>query len=257
MATGTSYDFAGKVALVTGGASGIGRATALAFGESKAWVAVADIDEDRGLQTVFMIQEAGGEGFFYRCDFADSNSIRNMFEQIVKHQGKIDCAFNNAGIEGVQASTVDYTEENWQKVIDINLRGAWLSMKYEIPLMLKSGGGSIVNCSSFAGLVGIQNSPAYAASTHGILGLTQTAALEFAKNNVRINAICPGIIETPMMIRYANAETKIVKQLADVEPMGRLGKPDEIASAVLWLCSDQSSFVTGHSLAVDGGLLAQ
>lgn len=257
MATGTSYDFGGKVVLVTGGASGIGRATALAFGESKAWVAVADIDEDRGLQTVFLIQEAGGEALFYKCDFADPNSIQNMFAQIIKHMGKIDCAFNNAGIEGGPGNTVDCTIENWQKTIDTNLRGIWLCMKNEIPLMLKSGGGAIVNCSSIAGLVGFQNSPAYVASKHAVLGLTKTAALEFAKNNIRVNAVCPGVIETPMINRITHDDPRARKELEDSEPMGRLGKPEEIAAAVLWLCSDQSSFVTGHPLAIDGGWISQ
>lgn len=254
MATGTSYDFAGKVALVTGGASGIGRATALAFGESRAWVAVADNDEDRGLQTVFMIQEAGGEGLFYKCDFSNLNSIHTLFAQIVKHQGKIDCAFNNAGIEGEDGSTVDCTEENWQKVIDFNLRGTWLCMKREILLMLNSGGGSIVNCSSISGIVGLQNTPAYVASNYGILGLTKTAALEFAKKNIRINAVCPGVIDTPMITRFTHDDPTIRKHLEECEPIGRIGRPEEVASAVLWLCSDQSSFVTGHSMAVDGGL---
>lgn len=257
MAMGTSYDFAGKVALVTGGASGIGRATAFAFGESKAWVAVADIDEDRGLQTVFLIQEAGGEALFYKCDFADPKSIHNMFEQIVKHMGKIDCAFNNAGIEGEQGNTVTCTEENWQKTIDINLRGIWLCMKNELPLMLNAGGGTIVNCSSIAGLVGFQNSPAYVASKHGVVGLTKSAALEYAKNNIRINAVCPGVIETPMITRVTHDDPVARKELVESEPMGRLGKPEEIASTVLWLCSEQSSFVTGHSMVVDGGWIAQ
>lgn len=257
MALGTSYDFTGKTVLVTGGASGIGRATALAFGESKAWVAVADIDEDRGLQTVFMIQEAGGEGLFFKCDFADPSSIQHLFAQITKHMGQIDCAFNNAGIEGASANTIECTEENWQKIMDTNLRGVWLCMKHEIPLMLQKGGGVIVNCSSIAGLVGFQNSPAYVASKHGIIGLTKTAALEFAKKNIRVNAVCPGVIETPMVLRYTHGDPEALKEFANAEPIGRLGKPEEIASAVLWLCSDQASFVTGHSMPVDGGWVAQ
>ncbi|MGZ3769286.1 MAG: SDR family oxidoreductase [Bdellovibrio sp.] len=257
MATGTTYDFTGKVVLVTGGASGIGRATALAFGESKAWVAVADIDEDRGLQTAFMIQEAGGEALFFKCDFADPHAIENLFTQIVKHMGQINCAFNNAGIEGLQANTAECSLENWQRVMDINLRGTWLCMKNEIPLMLKAGEGSIVNCASIAGLVAFQNIPAYTASKHGIIGLTKTAALEFAKKNIRINAVCPGVIDTPMVTRYTHGETSARKLFEDAEPVGRLGKSEEIANAVLWLCSEQSSFVTGHPMVVDGGWVAQ
>lgn len=257
MAVGTSYDFSGKVALVTGGASGIGRATALAFGESEAWVAVADIDEDRGLQTAYLIQEAGGEALFFKCDFGDPTSIHKMFEQIAKHMGKIDCAFNNAGIEGDAASTVDCSEANWQKVIDVNLRGVWLCMKHEIPFMLKAGAGSIVNCSSIAGLIGFESLPAYTASKHGTVGLTKTAALEYAKKNIRINAVCPGVIKTAMVERYTKNDPEALKQLADGEPMGRMGTPEEIASTVLWLCSDRSSFVTGYPLAVDGGWVAQ
>ncbi|MGZ3774090.1 MAG: SDR family oxidoreductase [Pseudobdellovibrionaceae bacterium] len=253
MATGTTYDFTGKVALVTGGASGIGRATALAFGESNAWVGVADINEDRGLQTVFLIQQAGGEALFFKCDFSDPSSVQRMFKQIIQHMGKIDCAFNNAGIEGEQANTAKYSEDVWQKVIDVNLRGVWLCMKNEISSMLKSGGGTIVNCASVAGLVGFQNSSAYVASKHGVLGLTKTAALEFAKNNIRVNSVCPGVIETAMITRIMQEDSAALRKMVESEPIGRLGQPEEIAQAVLWLCSEQSSFVTGHSMVVDGG----
>lgn len=254
---GSGYDFSGKVALVTGGASGIGRATSLAFAHGGAWVAVSDVNEDGGQNTVHMIQEAGGEALFFKCDVGSVESVNTMMTNIVKNMGRVDYAFNNAGIEGVSADTVQCSEENWDRIIDINLRGVWLCMKHEISLMIKNGGGAIVNCSSIAGLVGFQGSPAYVASKHGILGLTKTAALEFAKQNVRVNAICPGVIQTPMIDRVTSKNISLQKQLMDSEPIGRLGTPDEIASAALWLCSDQSSFVTGHSLVVDGGWVAQ
>lgn len=257
MTCGTPYDFTGKVAFVSGGASGIGRATALAFAEANAWVAIADINEDGGLQTARMIQEAGGEALFFKCDFGDAASIEHAIQSVIKHTGRIDCAFNNAGTEGAAASTVDCTLENWTKTIDINLRGVWLSMKHEIPTMLKQGGGTIVNCSSIAGLVGFTGVPAYVASKHGVIGLTKTAALEYAKQNIRVNAVCPGIIETPMISRFTKGNETARQQLVSGEPVGRMGSPDEVAAAVLWLCSDQSSFVTGHALAVDGGWVAQ
>jgi NAD(P)-dependent dehydrogenase (short-subunit alcohol dehydrogenase family) len=171
--------------------------------------------------------------------------------------GRIDFAFNNAGIEGTQALTPECSAENWDRVIDVNLRGVWLCLKYQIPEMLKQGRGSIVNCSSIAGLIGFPGIPAYVASKHGVIGLTKTAALEFAKKNIRVNAICPGVIQTPMIDRFVHGEAKIQKQFIDGEPVGRIGTPEEIAAAALWLCSESSSFVTGHSLIVDGGWLAQ
>lgn len=257
MATGTTYDFSGKIAFVTGAASGIGRATALAFAEAGAWVALADINEDGGQNTARMIQENGGEALFFKCDLGDSTSIPDVLSNVVKHMGPIDYAFNNAGIEGETGNTVECSESNWQTVINVNLRGIWLCMKNEIPQMLKKGGGAIVNTSSVAGVVGFQGIPAYVASKHGVLGLTKAAALEFATQKIRVNAICPGVIQTPMIDRFTKKDPDARTQLLAGEPMGRLGTPEEIASAVLWLCSDQSSFVTGHSLVVDGGWVAQ
>lgn len=257
MAFGTPYDFTGKVALVTGGASGIGRATALAFAEAGAWVAIVDINEDGGLQTARMIQEAGGEALFVKCDFGNVASTEHAIHSVIKQSGRIDCAFNNAGVEGESATTAECTVENWHRTIDINLRGVWLCMKHEIHAMLKQGGGTIVNCSSIAGLVGFPQSPAYVASKHGVIGLTKTAALEYAKANIRVNAVCPGVIQTPMIDRATGKNEAQKLGLITSEPMGRLGTPEEIASAVLWLSSSQSSFVTGQALPVDGGWVAQ
>lgn len=257
MAAGTPYDFSGKVAFVTGGASGIGRATALAFAEAGAWVAIADINDDGGLQTAHMIQESGGEAVYFKCDFGNVAATEHVVHSVVKQMGRIDCAFNNAGIEGESASTADCTVENWHRTIDINLRGTWLCMKHEIHTMLKQGGGTIVNCSSVAGLVGFAQSPAYVASKHGMIGLTKTAALEYAKQNIRVNAVCPGIIQTPMIDRATNKNEALKVQLIAAEPIGRMGTPEEVAAAVLWLSSGQSTFVTGQALAVDGGWVAQ
>ncbi|OFZ19099.1 MAG: hypothetical protein A2X94_10135 [Bdellovibrionales bacterium GWB1_55_8] len=252
-----SGPFSGKVALVTGASSGIGKATALAFARVGARVAVADIAVDGGNQTRRMIEELGGKAIFLRCDVSKESDVASMLHQTIDAFGRIDCAFNNAGIEGAQGSTVDCTEENWDRVLNINLKSAWLCMKYEIPAMLRQGGGVIVNCSSIAGIVGFQNIPAYVASKHGLIGLTKTAALEYAKSKIRINAVCPGVIRTPMIDRFAHGEAQALQQLIAGEPVGRVGEPEEIAAAVLWLCSDGASFVTGHPLVVDGGWVAQ
>jgi NAD(P)-dependent dehydrogenase (short-subunit alcohol dehydrogenase family) len=251
-----NFDFSGKVAFVSGAAAGIGEATAQAFGQAGAWVAVSDINEDGGLRTVHTIQSAGGEAIFFKCDVANPKSIENTMKDIVKNMGRIDFSFNNAGIEGESQSVVDCTEENWQRTMDINLRGVWLCMKHQIPIMLKNESGAIVNCSSIAGLGGFVNMPAYVASKHGVIGLTKTAALELATKNIRINSVCPGVIQTSMIDRLVHGDSNELKRLVQMEPMARVGRPEEIASAVLWLCSDQSSFVTGHSLVVDGGCKA-
>lgn len=247
----------GKVAFITGAATGIGRATAVAFAKAGAAVAVVDTNTDAALLTAKMVNEAGVRSRFFKCDVSQSDEVKKAVEDAVKEFGRIDFAFNNAGIEGAQGMTPDCTEENWNKVIDVNLKGVWLCMKYQIPQMLKQGGGSIINCSSIAGLVGFPGIPAYVASKHAVIGLTKTAALEYAKSNIRVNAICPGVIETPMIDRFAHGEAQIRKQLADGEPVGRMGQPEEIASAALWLGTSDSSFVTGHSLVVDGGWVAQ
>lgn len=252
-----TYKFDGKVAFVTGASTGIGRATALAFGKSGAAVAVVDVNSDAGLLTAHTISEAGGKAEFIKCDVSKAIEVRNAIDKTVSVFGRIDYAFNNAGVEGQQALTPDCSEENWDQVINTNLKGVWLCMRYQIPLMLKQGGGAIVNCSSIAGLIGFPGIPAYVASKHGVIGLTKTAALEYAKSNIRVNAICPGVIQTPMIDRFVHGEAQIQKQFIDGEPIGRVGTPDEIAAAALWLSSEQSAFVTGHPLVVDGGWVAQ
>lgn len=245
-----------QVAFVTGGASGIGRATALAFAREGAKVAVADILESAE-DTISEIRRNGGEAIYLRCDTSRDDDVRRAIELTTKQFGRLDHAFNNAGVEGAPAPTPDCTVENWNRVIDINLKGVWLCMKYEIPQMLRQGSGSIVNCSSIAGLVGFAHMPAYVASKHGVVGLTRTAALEYARSRIRVNAVCPGVIQTPMIDRFTHGDPSAHRQLTEGEPMHRVGRPEEIAAAVLWLCSESSSFVTGQALAVDGGWVAQ
>ncbi len=247
----------GKVALVTGGGSGIGRATCLTMARENAKLAVADVVVEGGQETVRLIKEAGGEAIFIKADVSQASEVEAMVNQTVETYGRLDCAFNNAGIEGPVCSTVDYTEEDFDRVVAIDLTGVWLCMKYEIPVMLQNGGGAIVNTASVAGLVGFQGLSAYVASKHGVNGLTKTAALEYAKAGIRVNAVCPGVIETPMVKRAFEKSPAMEEGVATIEPVGRLGQPEEIAEAVAWLCSDAASFVTGLPMAVDGGLIAQ
>jgi NAD(P)-dependent dehydrogenase (short-subunit alcohol dehydrogenase family) len=251
------YPFAEKVAFVTGTASGIGRATALAFAKQGAHVACVDISANGGEQTAYQIKEAGGEGMFFRCDVSKAKDVRHAIDNVVEAYGRIDFAFNNAGIEGAQSTTADCTEENWNHVIDINLKGIWLCMKYQIPVMLEHKLGVIVNCSSIAGLVGFQGIPAYVASKHGVVGLTKSAALDYAKLGIRVNAVCPGVIETPMIERFVHGEAQIRDRLTAGEPVGRVGWPEEVAGLVLYLCSEGATFITGQAIAVDGGWVAQ
>ncbi|MEX2494524.1 MAG: SDR family oxidoreductase [Woeseia sp.] len=248
----------GKVALITGGAAGIGRAAAIAFSQSGAHVAINDLKLDRGEEVVNAIQESGGKAIFIHGDVSDAAETERLVDTIVSTFGRLDCAFNNAGIEGRMGSTVDCTEENFDRTIAINLKGVWLSMASEIRQMLAQGtGGAIVNMASVAGLVGFPNLPAYVASKHGVLGLTKTAALEYAKSGIRINAVCPGVIHTEMIDRITGMDPEVEKQFTDLEPMGRMGTPEEIAAAAVWLCSDAASFVTGHPMTIDGGLVAR
>ena len=246
-----------RVAIVTGASAGIGRATALAFAREGARVSLADVDAERGEKVVAEVVEIGSDACFTATDVSDAGSVAALVDATVDRFGRLDYAFNNAGIEGAQAPTGDCTIENWNHVIAVNLTGVFLCMHAEIPRMLESGGGVIVNNSSVAGLVGFAGIPAYTASKHGILGLTKTAALEYAAQGVRVNAVCPGVIDTEMIDRFTHDDPAAREGLLTTEPIGRLGGPSEIADAVVWLCSDRSSFVTGHALAVDGGFVAQ
>ena len=247
----------GKVALITGAGSGIGRASALVFAREGAKVALADIVVEGGEETVRMVKEAGGEAFFIKADVSNAAEVEAMVNTVVETYGRIDCAYNNAGIEGQLASTDEYAEDMFDKVIGINLTGVWLCMKYELPHMLKQGSGAIVNTASGAGLIGVAGMSAYVASKHGVVGLTKTAALEYAKSGIRVNAVCPGLIQTPMVERITNGHPQLGEALVAAEPIGRTGKPEEIAESVVWMCSDAASFVTGHAMSVDGGFVAQ
>lgn len=257
MANHPNYDFSNQVIFITGASSGIGRATALSFGRSKAKVMLADVNTDAGVMLAKTIKEAGGQAAFIKCDVSQEDEVRRAIAETVEVFGRIDCAFNNAGIEGQAGSTAECSTENWNAVMQTNLNGVWYCMKYQIKEMLKQKGGSIINCSSIAGLVGFPGSPAYVAAKHGVLGLTKTAALEYAKANIRVNAICPGVIETPMIDRFTHGEDGSLQTLQAAEPIGRLGQAEEIAQAALWLSSSASSFVTGHPLVIDGGWVAQ
>jgi len=239
-----------KVVTITGASSGIGAASALLFARSGASVVLADMQGDKGEELVKRIHSEDGKAIFVTCDVSKESDIKNMVQTAIKTFGKLNCAFNNAGIEGETADTSQCTNENWDKTIDVNLRGVWLCMKYQISEMLNNGGGSIVNCSSIAGLVGFAGIPAYTASKHGVIGLTQSTALEFANKKIRVNAICPGVIKTPMIDRFMKGDAQALKSLVESAPMGRIGLPEEIAQAALWLCSDASSFVTGHPLSL-------
>jgi NAD(P)-dependent dehydrogenase (short-subunit alcohol dehydrogenase family) len=252
----------GKVALVTGGASGIGRATALTFAREGAKLVIADMNADGGQQTVHMITENGGEATFIRVDVSNVAEVEAMISKAVETYGRLDCAHNNAGISGTgiggerRAPTAEYPAERWHQVIAINLTSVWLCMKYELAQMLTQGGGAIVNTASVAGLVGLPGNCAYVASKHGVVGLTKTAALEYARQGIRVNCVCPGYIQTPMTAQGMSDPDRLALMLAS-EPIGRVGTPEEIAEAVVWLCSDAASFVTGHTMTVDGGYVAQ
>ncbi|MBC5774641.1 SDR family oxidoreductase [Pontibacter sp. KCTC 32443] len=247
--------FQDKVAIVTGGSFGIGRATSILFAQRGAKVAVVDWVEDP--ETVNNIKVAGGEAIFIKCDVSKDSDVRNMVEQTVSTFGRLDYAFNNAGIEGASAPTHEATEENFEKVIGINVKGVWLCMKYEISHMLQQGKGAIVNCSSIAGVIGFPGIPIYTASKHAVIGLTKTAALEYAQSGIRVNAVCPGAIQTAMIDRFMEKNKVSKESMVAGEPMGRFGEPDEIAEAAIWLCSDASSFTTGHAMVVDGGWVAR
>jgi NAD(P)-dependent dehydrogenase (short-subunit alcohol dehydrogenase family) len=249
-------DLDGKVGLVTGGTSGIGRETAILFAKAGAKVVVAGRRELEGNETVDLIRAGGGDGLFVKADVSKASEVAALVQKAVERFGRVDVAFNNAGIEGILAPIIRQSEEDFDRTIDINLKGVWLCLKYEIRQMLKQGGrGAIVNMASVTGLVGSVGAAAYSASKHGVIGLTRTAALENAKRGIRINAVCPGFIETAMTDRIFRVPA-VHKYILGCHPIGRLGRPAEIAEGVVWMCSDRASFMTGQSLVLDGGFLA-
>ncbi|MBI1278216.1 MAG: SDR family oxidoreductase [Anaerolineaceae bacterium] len=243
----------GKVALVTGSGSGIGRATAIAFAREGANVVLASSSEKNNRETARMIEEVGGQALVVACNVASAEDVRLALNKTVETFGRLDFAFNNAGSEQTPAATADITEEEWDRIVNVSLRGVFLCMKYEIPLLLKQGGGAIVNVSSGAGVRGIKGVAAYVAAKHGVIGLTKSAALDYATSNIRINVVCPGIIDTPMMGRFTGGTPEGRLDAIAQEPIGRVGSPEEIASAVIWLCSDAPSFMIGHAMVIDGG----
>lgn len=244
-----------RVALVTGGASGIGRASALAFAREGAVVAIADVDAVGGNETRRMIEEDGGEALFLRADVTRAAEVEALVNGIVKACGRLDCAFNNAGTVGKPSSTARCTEEDWDFVVSVNLKGVFLCLKYEILHMLQQGRGAVVNAASVAGLIGVRNNAAYVAAKHGVVGLTRAAALECAQAGVRVNAVCPGFVRTPILGLDGTPESE--SRYARLQPMARLAEPGEVAEAVVWLCSDAASYVTGHAMSIDGGLAAR
>lgn len=249
---------AGKVALVTGGGSGIGRASAIGFAREGARVVVADIDAEAGQSTVDAIGSSGAQAIFVRTDVSKQADVEAMINTTIEAFGHMDCAFNNAGIEGtVGIPTADYSVDNWDRVIDINLKGVWLCMKYELSHMLKQGGGAIVNTASVAGLVGGTFGSAYYASKHGVVGLTKAAAIEYGGSAIRVNAVCPGVIRTEMAERVIKDRQDLEDSVTALHPLGRLGTPEEVAETVVWLSSDAASFVTGQAIAVDGGYVSK
>jgi len=247
----------GKVVLVTGAASGIGRASAFAFAAQGAHVILSDVQDELGQQAAREIRDHAERADYLHCDISKPDEVKALFREIEIQYGKLDAAFNNAGIEGSPAATHECTQDNWTRTLNINLTGTFLCMQEELKLMLKRGGGSIINCSSIAGLRGFAGLPAYVASKHAVIGLTKAAALDYAQKNIRINVICPGVIQTTMIDRFTGGSPEALKGLTLQEPVGRAGAPETIATAALWLASPQSSFVTGTELIVDGGWCAK
>jgi NAD(P)-dependent dehydrogenase (short-subunit alcohol dehydrogenase family) len=246
-------DFDGKVALVTGGGSGLGQAAAVLLAGRGARVVVADVNEDGGAETVRRCVAEGSEALFVRTDVTREDDVIALVATAVDRFGRLDAALNNAGTTGPSAPTADYTLEQWNGVIALNLTGVFLCLKHEIPQMVSQGGGAIVNTSSGAGLIGFAGLPGYVASKHGVIGLTRAAALEYVKAGVRVNAVCPGSTRTPMLEGFMGGDPAIEKAMAQSAPIGRLARPEEIAEAMVWLLSDAASFMVGHALAVDGG----
>jgi len=247
----------GRAALVTGGGSGLGRASAIALARAGATVTVVDVDEQGGKETAALVfEEVGGDADFVRADVTRPDEVEAMVDKAIARWGHLDCALNNAGTTGTSAPTADHTLDDWNRAIALNLTGVFLCLKFEIPAMLEHG-GAIVNMASGAGLVGFAGLPAYVASKHGVVGLTRAAALEYAPQGIRINAICPGTTRTPMLEGFMGGDPQVERMMTRAVPLKRLGRPEEIADAVVWLCSDAASFVVGHALAVDGGSVIQ
>ena len=257
MAANQNGSYAGKVAFVTGAGGGIGRATALAFAREGASVVVADVSEQDNRGTARMIEESAGRALAVGCDVSRAEDVKAALDQTIDTFGRLDVAFNNAGVEQEPKAAAELTEEEWDRIVAVDLRGVFLCMKYEIPLMLRQGGGAIVNTSSGAGVKGFEGQAAYVAAKHGVVGLSKAAALDYAPQNIRINAVCPGIIDTPMMDRFGGdtpeGKERELASAAAAQPIGRAGKSEEIAAAVVWLCSDAASFVVGDAMVVDGG----
>ncbi|MDB5746991.1 MAG: short chain dehydrogenase [Massilia sp.] len=251
-----STSFAGKVVLVTGAAGGIGRAVALAFGRAGASVVVADVSVDGGHATAATIVQHGGKALFVAANVTRAFEVESLVDKTVHHYGRLDCAVNCAGVQEDSLRLADIDEAAFDRIMDVNVKGVWLSMKYQIRQMATSGGGAIVNLSSAFGQVGAPAQSVYAASKHALAGLTKSAALDYARDGIRVNAVCPGAVRTPMLARAVGREPGFEKKLRAAHPMGRFAEPGEVADAVLWLCSGASSFVTGHELAVDGGFTA-
>ena len=245
--------FAAKVAFVTGAANGISRAAALSFAHEGVSVAVADVSEPANQETARLIQQTGGRVLAIRCDVSRPDDVRAALDKTVETFGRVDFAFNNAGVEQPITATADLTVEQWDRIVAIDLRSVFLCMKHEIPLMLKQGGGVVVNTSSGAGVKGFAGQAAYCAAKYGVIGLTKAAALDYAKSNIRVNAVCPGIIETALMDCFSGGTSEGRERVIAQEPVGRMGTPEEIAAAVVWLCSDAAAFVTGHAMVIDGG----
>jgi NAD(P)-dependent dehydrogenase (short-subunit alcohol dehydrogenase family) len=250
-------EFKDKVVIITGASFGIGRATALAFAKEGAKLVISDVQDKEGEHLAEQIRSQGNECFYVHCDISNPADVQMMVNKTVNRFGRLDIAYNNAGIEGEMGFTADGSEENFDRVIGINLKGVWACMKYEIPEMLKNKKGVIVNCSSIAGVVGSQGLPVYVASKHGVNGLTKSAALEYANQGIRINSVCPAGVHTPMLDRIMKTSPDLKEQMNAMHPIGRAAQPEEIAEAVLYLCSDRASFVTGHELMIDGGYTAQ
>lgn len=247
--------FKDKVIIITGSTFGIGKSTAIAFANRGAKVVFSARSEDEDTNKI--IKKNGDNAIFVKCDVSNEEDVKNLVAKTISHYGRLDFAFNNAGISGTPAPATDCTNDNWNNTININLKGIWFCMKHQIPEMLKIGGGSIVNNASIGGLVGFPGMPAYVASKHGVVGLTKNVALDYAKQGIRVNSVCPGAIHTKMIDRFTDGDPKVFDKFAAAKPMGRVGQPEEVAETVVFLCSNAASFITGQAIAIDGGMTVQ